>query len=58
MDTWHYHAQVFTLKDLLHPNELNNLGDIGWELIALKELRNTQQKQPRWLLVFKKLDRD
>jgi hypothetical protein len=43
---------------LLHPNELNNLGDIGWELIALKELRNTQQKQPRWLLVFKKLDRD
>jgi hypothetical protein len=51
-DTWHYTSRKVTIKDLEHPDELNELGDMGWELIALERLEGAQLK---WLAVFKKL---
>ncbi len=58
MDTWHYHAEICTLEDLLHPDRLNDLGDLGWELIAIERIKDTQPKQSKWLVVFKKLFTD
>jgi len=52
MNTWHYHTAICTLEDLKHPDTLNELGDLGWELIAIERLKDTQLK---WLVVFKKL---
>lgn len=53
MDTWHYHAEVMGTDKLLHPDDLNYLGDLGWELITVQRLEG---KESRWLLVFKKLN--
>jgi hypothetical protein len=62
MDTWHYTARLFSLQDLLHPDELNNMGAIGWELVAIDRLKDAPKDAPtgqlRWLAVFKKLDID
>lgn len=53
MDTWHYHAEVVSTDRLLHPDSLNVLGDLGWELFAIQRL---EEKGSKWLLVFKKLN--
>ena len=53
MDTWHYHAEVVHTDKLLHPDDLNYLGEMGWELIAVHRL---DWEAPTWLLVFKKLN--
>ena len=37
MDIWHYHAEVMGTDKLLHPNDLNYLGELGWELIIPTE---------------------
>jgi hypothetical protein len=54
MDTWHYLAKIFTLRDLEHPDKLNELGDGGWELIAVEKLGALNDTQLEWLLVFKR----
>jgi len=51
MDTWHYHCEIVTMDDMLKPDRLNELGDIGWELITVKRIEG----KSTWLLVFKKL---
>jgi hypothetical protein len=56
MNTWHYHAKVCTLQNFLEPNELNDLGAIGFELIAVKDLKESMPGHPKWLAIFKKLD--
>ena len=55
MDTWHYLVEIWTLKDMEHPNKLNDLGDIGWELIAIEKLSGSNDTRLEWLLVFKQL---
>ena len=58
IDTWHYTARLISLKDLLHPDELNLMGATGWELVAIDKLKDAQPTQNRWLAVFKKLNTD
>jgi len=58
MNTWHYHDKVCNLRDFLEPNELNDLGAIGFELIAVKDLKKGASEHPQWLAIFKKLDID
>lgn len=56
MDTWHYTCRIFSIEDLAHPNDINDLGALGWELITLIEIKTTEKAQQRWMAVFKKLD--
>ncbi len=53
MDRWHYLAKIFTLRDLEHPGKLNEMGDAGWELVAVERLSALSDTQLEWLLVFK-----
>jgi len=55
MDTWHYLTKICTLRDLEHHDKLNDLGDIGWELIAVERLGELSDTRLEWLLVFKQL---
>ncbi len=55
MDTWHYLAKISTLRDLEHPHKLDELGDAGWELVAIERLGESNDTQLEWLLVFKQL---
>jgi hypothetical protein len=53
MDKWHYFAKICTLRDLERPHKLDDLGDAGWELVAVERLGTLNDTQLEWLLVFK-----
>jgi len=51
MAKWNYYVENLTLKALQDVDQLNTLGEMGWELIILKRLAGQQEK---WVAVFKK----
>ena len=36
MNKWQYAAKFFTQEELGYPDTLNDLGKLGWELMALE----------------------
>ena len=55
MDTWHYTSEEITLDDLAHPDRLNDLGGLGFELITIEKIKTNPL---RWIAVFKKKDEE
>ena len=51
MDEWYYDICKLTIQDVRYLDTLNESGDLGWELIAVKKHRNKPQRRP---VVFKK----
>lgn len=54
MDKWHYLTRICTLRDLEHLRKLDELGDAGWELVAVERLAELSDTRLEWLLVFKR----